>query len=141
MKFLKRLFGRTTRFIAGVLLYLTAVTSMAQSNNSYPRDIVLSWTNASLYTDDTPIEVGDLTGVKVDCYRGTATVPTLSTIVVPTGKGMAQTQTFVGAIPNSGTYRCEAFSIVIGDIYSLASNSVSKKYVGTPKSITTLKFE
>jgi hypothetical protein len=96
----------------------------------------LSWVNASEYIDNTLIEAGDLTGVKVDCYRQNETVPILSAVVPATGEGLPQAEVFTGAIPRPGTYRCEAFSIVIGDIYSDASIPTFKKYVGKPKKVT-----
>lgn len=127
------------RLITAILLL--GATSVAYGQQDYPRDITLEWVNASQYVDGTDIEAGDLTGVKVDCYRQNDTVPMLSAIVPATGEGAAQVETYVGAIPNPGTYRCEAFSIVIGDIYSDASDPTFKKYVGKPKRVTTFKHQ
>jgi len=126
-----------------ILTLLIGTTAQAQQD--YPRDLTLSWTNSSEYIDliiggvVTPgglIEPGDLIGVKVDCYRHNDTVPMLSAIVPATGEGLGQTEIYQGAIPKPGTYRCEAFSIVIGDIYSSASNPTFKKFVGKPKRVT-----
>lgn len=122
------------QLIVGALLLV--MCSVVNAQQDYPRDMPLSWTNASEYIDDTPIEAGDLTGVKVDCYRQNETVPILSAVVPATGEGLPQAEVFVGAIPKPGTYRCEAFSVVIGDIYSDASIPTFKKYVGKPKRVT-----
>jgi len=122
-------------------VFLLMVSGISYGQQSYPRDIALSWVNASQYVDGTPIEAGDLTGVKLDCYRQNDLVPLFSAIIPALGEGLAQSENFAGAIPKPGTYRCEGFSIVIGDIYSDASNPAFKKFVGKPKSITLLKFE
>jgi len=121
------------------LLLLLPGVLFAQQN--YPQDLPLSWMNADSYVDGTLIEVGDLTGVKIDCYRQNDTVPSLSAVVPATGEGLAQTEVFVGAIPRPGTYRCEGFSIVLDEFFSDASVPTFKKFVGKPKSITLLKFE
>jgi len=122
-------------------LLLLFATGVACGQQNYPQDITLSWENASEYVDATLIEAGDLTGVKIDCYRQNDTVPILSAIVPVTGEGLPQTETYAAAIPRPGTYRCEGFSIVIGDIYSDASAPSFKKFVGKPKTIKFLKFE
>lgn len=127
------------KFFIALFIFLAAGVACAQQN--YPRDITLSWENASEYVDATLIEAGDLTGVKIDCYRQNDTVPILSAIVPAIGEGLPQTETYVAAIPRPGTYRCEGFSIVIGDIFSDASAPIFKKFVGKPKTIKFFKFE
>lgn len=123
-----------------LLLFLLLAPAAAFAQQDYPRDITLSWTNASEYVEGSVIEPGDLTGVKVDCYRQNDTVPAFSAIVPASGEGLEQTELFIGAIPSPGTYRCEAFSIVIGDIYSDASEPTFKKFVGKPKTVTNFRF-
>ncbi len=123
-----------------ITLCLLFVSSVALAAG-YPRDITLSWDNASEYVDSTLIEAGDLTGVKLDCYRQNDVVPVFSAIVPANGEGLRQVETFTASIPRPGTYRCEGFSIVIGDIYSDASVPTYKKFVGKPKAITILVFE
>ena len=54
------------RFWFFVLLFCAPVVYAQQD---YPRDITLSWTNADSYTDGTAIESGDLTGVRIECFR------------------------------------------------------------------------
>ena len=106
---------------------------MANAQQDYPRDITLSWLNASQYTDGTSIEAGDLTGTRIECFRQNDTVPMLTGTFTPTGEGSPQTETFAGAIPQPGTYTCFGYSIVIGGIESDPSNPAQKKYVGKPQ--------
>jgi hypothetical protein len=115
---------------------LLLLSSMANAQQEYPRDITLSWTNASQYTDGTDIEAGDLTGTRIECFRQNDTVPMLTGTFVPTGEGVPQTETFVGSIPQPGTYTCYGYSIVIGGIESDASAPAQKKYVGKPRAPT-----
>ena len=120
-------------------LFLLPLSVFAQQD--YPRDISLSWVNADSYVDDTLIEAGDLTGVKIDCYRQNEAVPIFSAIVPAVGEGSPQAETFLASIPRPGTYRCEGFSIVVGDIYSDASTPTFRKYVGKPKTVKEFKFD
>jgi hypothetical protein len=122
-----------------VLLALLAGAALAQQD--YPRDITLSWVNASQYVDGTTIEAGDLTNVRIECFRQNDTVPTVTGTFPATGEGLAQTETLVGAIPNPGTYTCYGYSVVVGDIESDASNPSSKKYVGKPQPPATWSIE
>lgn len=115
------------------LIFLLLVAPAAYAQQDYPRDITLSWTNASQYTDGTVIEAGDLTGVRIECFRQNDTTPTVTGTFPATGEGLAQTETFVGSIPNPGTYTCYGYSIVIGGIESDPSNPATKKYVGKPQ--------
>ena len=107
------------------LLLLTAILpATAYSATDYPRDITLNWVNASEYTDNTPIDAGDLTQIRVECYKGdnltfTSTVPS-------DGVGAPQTHVFTGTIPTPGTYTCYAYSIVYDGTESDASNEDEK---------------
>lgn len=112
-------------------LLLLAATAQAQQD--YPRDITLSWLNASEYVDGTAIEAGDLTGVRIECFRQNDTTPIVTGTFPATGEGATQTETFAGAIPQPGTYTCYGYSIVIGGIESDASNPAQRKYVGKPR--------
>ncbi|MHC4836181.1 MAG: hypothetical protein ACYTCN_09680 [Planctomycetota bacterium] len=121
-----------------VLLFCAPVVYAQQD---YPRDITLSWTNADSYTDGTAIESGDLTGVRIECFRQNETTPILTGTFPPTGEGAAQTETFSGAIPQPGTYTCFGYSIVIGGIESDPSSPAQKKYVGKPRAPATWTIE
>jgi len=115
------------------LLFLVLLfAGAALGQQDYPRDITISWTNADQYTDGTAIEAGDLTGVRVECFRQNDTTPMLTGTFPPTAEGAPQTETFSGAIPQPGTYTCYGYSIVIGGIESDASNPAAKKYTGKP---------
>lgn len=124
-----------------VLFSLLLGTSVAYGQQDYPRDITLSWLNASQYVDGTAIEAGDLTGVKIDCFRQNNTVPIFSAIVPALGEGAAQEELFTAVIPNPGTYTCYGYSVVVGDIYSDASEPTFKKFVGKPNKPATFKFK
>jgi hypothetical protein len=127
------------KFWMTCLLLLAPVLVNAQQN--YPRDITLSWTNADSYTDGTAIEAGDLTGVRIECFRQNDTVPIVTGTFPPTGEGQPQTETFAGSIPQPGTYTCYGYSVVIGGIESDASNPAQKKYVGKPNAPAAWKIE
>ena len=118
------------RFFAVLILSFLAGAACAQQD--YPRDITLSWTNADSYVDGTAIEPGDLESVRVECYRNQDTIPSVSRTVPATGEGAAQSETFSGVIPSPGTYRCVAFSIVVGGAESDPSGDAFKKYTGKP---------
>lgn len=127
------------RFSLVCLLLLAPILAHAQQD--YPRDITLSWTNADSYTDGTAIESGDLTGVRIECFRQNETVPTVTGTFPPTGEGQPQTETFQGSIPQPGTYTCYGWSIVIGGIESDPSSPAQKKYVGKPNSPSAWKID
>ena len=122
-------------------LFLLLFAGVASAQQDYPRDITLSWTNASQYTDGTAIEAGDLTGTRIECFRQNDTVPIVTGTFVPTGEGQPQTEVFAGSIPQPGTYTCFGYSVVIGGIESDASNPASKKYVGKPNPPAAWKIE
>ena len=117
--------------LAGLLL-----ASTASAQQEYPRDITLSWTNPSLYVDGTPIEAGDLTGIRLECYRhDDAITPVIAATEVALGEGAPQSVTYSGGIAKPGTYTCYGYAIVIGGIESDPSLPTSQKYVGKPQSI------
>ncbi len=120
------------RYLILLLLVFFLVPSEVLAQQDYPRDITLSWTNADSYTDGTAIEAGDLTGVRIECFRQNDTVPSVTGEFPPTGEGLAQTENLTGVIQQPGTYTCYGYSIVIGGIESDASNPAQKKYVGKP---------
>ena len=122
-----------------ITLVLFSVVAVAQQN--YPRDLTLSWLNADSYTDGTAIESGDLTGVRIECFRQNETTPVLTGTFPATGEGLPQSETFAGSIEKPGTYTCYGYSIVIGGIESDASAPASKKYVGKPNPPTSWSFE
>jgi hypothetical protein len=126
------------RYIA--LIFLLAAGA-ASAQQDYPRDITLSWLNADSYVDGSPIEAGDLTGVRIECFRQTDTTPILTGTFPATGEGATQTETFAGAIPQPGTYTCFGWSIVVGGIESDASSPAQKKYVGKPRAPAAWKIE
>ena len=114
------------------LLFLLFLSPYAFAAN-FPADISLSWQNADSYTDGTLIEVGDLTSVRVECFRQDDSVtPTFTATVPVTGEGLPQSEVFVGVIPKPGTYTCYGYSIVVDGTESDASNSADKKYIGKP---------
>lgn len=122
-----------------LLILLISASAMAQQD--YPRDITLSWTNASQYTDGTDFETGDLTGVRIECFRQSDTAPIVTANFVATGEGAPQTEVLSGAIPQPGTYTCFGYSIVIGGIESDASAPAQKKFVGKPNPPVTWRVE
>lgn len=108
------------------------ISSSAFAQQDYPRDITLSWTNTNSYTDGTVMEAGDIDSVRVECFRQNEIIPAFTSTVPDTGEGVAQAETFVGVIPQPGTYNCFAYTIVIDGTESDASNQASGKYVGKP---------
>jgi hypothetical protein len=124
-----------------VVFALLVAPALVHAQQEYPRDITLSWTNADSYEDGTLIEAGDLTGTRIECFRQNDSVPMLTGTFAPTGEGLSQTEVFVGAIPQPGTYTCYGYSVVVGGIESVASNPAQKKYVGKPKPPASWKID
>ena len=122
--------------IAAIFLF----AHQANAQQDYPRDITLSWTSADSYTDGTLMEPGDLTEEHFDCYRQNDTVPIFSITLPAVAEGATRVETFVGAVPNPGTYRCEGFSLTVDDI-SEASLPAFKKYTGKPKAMINLTIQ
>ena len=117
--------------VTGLALVALAPTVVfAQSD--YPRDITLSWENASQYTDGTFIEAGDLTSVRVECFRQNDVNPAFTSTVEVTGEGLPQSEVFVGVIPQPGTYNCVAYSIIFDGTESDPSTEASRKFTGKP---------
>lgn len=111
-----------------ILLFLP-VSALAAD---FPADFALSWTNASLYVDGTSIDNADLTGVRIVCIRVNDGSPLLNGTFVPTGVGLAQTETFVAALTRAGEYRCTGVSIVSDGTESDPSTPVTFKVIGKP---------
>lgn len=128
------------KYLAVIFLLLAAGTASAQ-NASYPRDLTLSWINADSYVDGTAIEAGDLTGVRLECFRQNDTVPIFTSEIPAAGEGVTQSEVFTGAIPQPGTYTCYGYSIVVGGIESDASNPAQRKYVGKPNPPASWRIE
>jgi hypothetical protein len=123
---------RTALIVLAALLMTDAALAQGPS---FPRDLTVSWTNASTYTDGSAIEAGDLTGLRVECTRNGD--PVVAAVIPASGVGTAQTHTLAGAIARPGTYVCVGYSVVIGGIESVASNSSSVKHVGQPNQPST----
>lgn len=121
------------------LLLLLSTSAFAQSD--YPRDITVCWINASEYTDNTPIEAGDLVSDRIEIYRQNDIVPAFTATIPASGEGLDQCETFTSAIPQPGTYRIEGYSIVVGGIESDVSESIFKKYIGKPRSMINITVE
>ncbi len=117
-------------FCATALFTLAAVAAFAQ--NSYPRDVTLSWINASVYTDGAPIEPGELQAVRIEGRRNSDSVPSITATIPASGVGQAQSSTLTAAIGGPGTYSCVAFTVVIGGVESDPSSPASVKFVGRP---------
>ena len=112
------------------LLVLALIPVAALAQQMFPQDLSLSWTHPTQYTDLTPIEPGDLRGTLLQCSRNDNTL--IVNEEVPFGGPVEQSYTFVGVIPQPGTYTCIAFSITIDGVMSDASNEVVRKYTGKP---------
>jgi hypothetical protein len=110
------------------------------AQQDYPRDITLSWTNASQYEDGTLIEAGDLTGVRIECFRQNESVATFNGTFPALAEGAAQSETITGAIPQPGTYTCYGYSVIFDGTESVASNPATKKYTGKPNPPTTFTY-
>jgi hypothetical protein len=114
------------------LVGLVGLSSLASAQQDYPRDITLNWINPSQYVDGSVIEAGDLDSIRVECFRGSDAAATFVETREDTGEGAAQSETYVGVIPQPGTYTCFAYAIVIGGTESDPSNPTSRKYIGKP---------
>jgi len=119
------------RLLQGFIAFLLfGSITFAQSN--YPRDVTLCWTHPTLYEDGTTIEDGDLRGTFIHGERQNLLVILDEEVPITGVPGSMQCQTFVGAIPQPGTYTFTAFAITVDDISSDASNAAIKKYTGKP---------
>ena len=113
-------------------LIALCVSASVYAQQSYPRDITLSWTNPSTYVDGSTIEAGDLASVRVECYRRNDTDPVFTSTVPATGEGLAQSETFTGVIPSPGWYECWSFAIVVDGTESDPSSTAERKFIGKP---------
>lgn len=129
----------TMKSILAALILLLSSTAFAQQD--YPRDIDVSWTNPSEYVDATLIEAGDLESIRIEIYRNNDTVPVFTATVPDNGEGLQQAELFAAAIPQPGTYRLEAYAIVVGGAESDPSESLFKKYTGKPRQVILRSFE
>lgn len=120
--------------IAVVLSALSVSCAFAQQD--FPKDLTVSWTNPSEYTDSTLIEAGDLDAIRIEVYRQNDTTPVFTATIPDTGEGLTQSELFLAAIPQPGTYRIEGYAIVVGGVESDVSESAFKKYTGKPRKIT-----
>lgn len=113
------------------LLALLPLNAIAQQD--YPRDISYCWTNPTEYEDNTLIEAGELTSVRIEVFRNGDTVPYFVQEIPATQPGVEQCETLAGAIGQPGTYVGYGYAQANG-VWSVASNaSNAKKYTGKPK--------
>jgi hypothetical protein len=117
-------------FLLALAIFLFATGAFAAD---YPRDIALTWTNPTLYDDDTPIQVGDLRGTRIICSRHSGEVVIDEEVPNLGDPGNGEGNVFTAMIPRPGTYTCTAYAVTIDDTQSDASNSAAKKYTGKPK--------
>ena len=120
------------------LLLLLPVMAFAAD---YPRDITLSWDNATEYEDGSLLAPGELASVHLSCTRQSDAAPVFTATIPANGEGLYQVETFIGVVPQPGTYTCVGYSISDQDIWSLPSNEALKKYTGKPRAMTNFKFE
>ena len=122
-----------------VIVLLLPALSFAQQD--FPRDVSVGWDNPSTYVADTHIAAGDLESIRVEIYRQNDTIPLFTATVPDTGEGAAQLENFPAAIPQPGTYRIEAYAIVVGGVESDSSEPLFKKYTGKPRQVILRTFE
>ncbi len=120
-----------------IAVFLSALSvSCAFAQQDFPKDLTVSWTNPSLYTDDTLIEAGDLDAIRIEVYRQNDIVPVFTATIPDSGEGLPQSELFLAAIPQPGTYRIEEYAIVVGGVESDPSVPAFQKYTGKPRRIT-----
>lgn len=118
-------------FFVALALMLLAAPLFAQQD--YPRDINYCWNLPTKYVDNTDIQPGDLASTRIVTERQDGTV--VLDELVPVGTllpGERQCRTFVGVIPQPGTYTGVAYAITVDDISSDASGAAVKKFTGKP---------
>ena len=126
--------------LVGALLY-GGCSARAQQSTQFPVDVTFSWTNPSQYVDGTLIDTGDLTQVRIECFRNNNTVASLiETFPVVNGEGAPQSGTVTGGIPSPGTYACVGYAILFNGVESDASNTTVKKFTGKPNAPVNLTF-
>lgn len=128
---MKRIF-----IIVAMLLASLFIAQNATAQQDFPKDLPVSWINPSTYTDDTPIEAGDLESIRIEVFRQNDLVPIYTITIPDNGEGAAQSITLISVIPRPGNYRKEAYAIVVGGVESDAAVSDYEKYTGKPRRIT-----
>jgi hypothetical protein len=106
---------------------------------SYPRNITLTATAPSQYTDGTQILSTDGLTLEATCTRNDGTVVLDRAPFGPVLPGAEVSTTFPDAVPNSGTYTCQAFAVV-DSISSDPSNDAAKRYTGQPGAPVIIVF-
>jgi len=114
-----------------LLIASNATAQMVPPAPSFPADITLTWTWPTLYTDDSPIQPGDLRGGIINCDDAQGFRVIDVEIPIVTALGSPQTQVFAGAIPRPGVYTCVSYAVTILDVRSVASNTAIKTYAGS----------
>ena len=120
-------------------LLLGSITITVAQSPSYPRDAIVCWTHPTHYellpgeTVADPIQDGDLANTRITADRQNALVVIDELVPVTGVPGSAQCKTFVGAIPQPGTYTFVGYSITVDDISSVASAAAVKRYTGKPQ--------
>lgn len=110
----------------------------------YPRDVTVCWTHPTHYVleegETVPAEIqdGDLAYTKIVGTRHSGEMILDSDVPMQGLPGSVQCQTFVGAIPQPGTYTFLGYTVTVDDISSDASNAAAKKYTGKPQPATGL---
>lgn len=117
-------------FAAVLSILLTSGAAIAQGP-SYPRDATLTVTAPATFDDGTAILSTDGLTLDVTCTRNDGTVVLDRAPFDAVLPGAEVTTTFVDAIPNSGTYTCNAFAEV-DSVRSDPSNDGVKRYTGQP---------
>ncbi len=124
------------------LILLGSLTISLAQSPSYPRNVTVCWTHPTHYelepgeTVAAEIQDGDLAHTRIVGNRHSGEIVLDENVPMQGLPGSQQCQTFVGAIPNSGTYNFVGYSVTIEDISSDASNSAEKKYTGKPQVAT-----
>lgn len=114
-----------------LVILILLFSSAAFAQQDYPRTLTLTLTQPTLYEDGTTIEPGELVNNRYNCARQDGTVILNETRPVTVDPGQVQSETFVGVIPQPGTYTCYAYAAT-ADAESDASNPAFKKYTGKP---------
>lgn len=127
------------KYIIATAIFLLAQGAWAQQD--FPKDLTVSWENPSTYIDDTPIEIGDLESIRIEAYRQNDAVPMFTATIPDNGEGASQVEIFAAAIPQPGTYRIEAYAIVVGGVESDPSIPLFKKYTGKPRRVRLITVE
>lgn len=110
-----------------------AVLVPANAQQSYPRDLTLSWTQPTTYVDGSLIGAGELRGTLLTCWRqNDPNTMVIDEEVAAPNAGGSYEHTFLESINQPGTYLCVAYAVTVDDLYSDMSNTVDRKYTGKP---------